>query len=155
MHGKVAELDAGALAPTVDELQDIQERVEKVGAFAFLNFATDTSDPARGALLQKVEERATAVGTELIFFELEWAAVPDERADELLADAALERWRHFLEAARRFRPHLLTEPEEKVVAEKSVTGRSAWVRLFSQVTDATRVELDGQEMNLEEATRKA
>ena len=151
LHGKVADLDAAGLAAGVDELQEIQERVEKVGAFAYLNFATDTGDPARGALLQKVEERATAVGTELIFFELEWAAVPDERAEELLADAALDRWRHFLKSARRFRPHLLSEPEEKVVAEKSVTGRSAWVRLFTQVTDATRVDLDGQRMNLEEA----
>src|SRR5439155_13899328 len=145
------DLDAAGLAAAVDELQGIQERVEKVGAFAYLNFATDTGDPARGAVLQKVEERATAVGTELIFFELEWAAVPDERAEELLADPALDRWRHFLKSARRFRPHLLSEPEEKVVAEKSVTGRSAWVRLFTQVTDATRVDLDGQRMNLEEA----
>ena len=77
--------------------------------------------------------------------------MPDERADELLADPALDRWRHFLKSARRFRPHLLSEPEEKVVAEKSVTGRSAWVRLFTQVTDATSVELDDQHMNLEEA----
>ena len=150
-HGEVGELGAPALATAVDHLQDIQERVEKAGAFAYLNFATDTSDPERGALLQKVEERATAVGTELIFFELEWAAVPDERADEVLADPTIERWRHFLASARRFRPHLLSEPEEKVVAEKSVTGRSAWVRLFTQVTDATRVDLDGRQTSLEEA----
>src|SRR5207247_7963828 len=151
LHGRVAQLNPFELAHAVDELQDVQERVERVGAFAFLNFATDTSDPARGALLQKVEERSTAVGTELIFFELEWAAVPDERADVLLADPALGRWGHFLASARRFRPHLLSEPEEKVMAEKSVTGRSAWVRLFTQVTDATSVDLDVQKMTLEEA----
>jgi oligoendopeptidase F len=151
LHGKVGELSAADLAAAVDQLQDIQERVEGAGAFAYLNFATDTSDPARGALLQKVEERSTAIGTELIFFELEWAAVPDDAADQLLADPALERWHHFLAAARRFRPHLLSEAEEKVVAEKSVTGRSAWVRLFTQVTDATRVDLDGQQVNLEAA----
>jgi oligoendopeptidase F len=77
--------------------------------------------------------------------------VPDERAEELLADPALETWRHFLRAVRRFRPHLLTEPEEKVVTEKSVTGRSAWVRLFTQVTDAITVDLDGEQATLEQA----
>jgi oligoendopeptidase F len=151
LHGRVAELDAAGLADAVEELQGIQEKVEKAQTFAFLNFATDTSDPPRGALLQHVEEHATSVATEILFFELEWAAVPDERAEELLADPALEKWRHFLRAVRRFRPHLLTEPEEKVVTEKGVTGRSAWVRLFTQVTDAITVDLDGETATLEEA----
>jgi oligoendopeptidase F len=151
LHGKIGDLDAAGLSAAVDELQAIQEKVEKAGTFAFLNFATDTGDPARGAFLQRVQEHATAVATTILFFELEWAAVPDGRADELLADPALERWRHFLKAVRRFRPHLLTEPEEKIVAEKAVTGRSAWVRLFTQVTDAITVDLDGEQATLEQA----
>ena len=152
LHGRVADLDAAALADAVEALQRLQEKVEKAGTFAFLNFATDTGDPARGALLQHVQERATAVSTKVLFFELEWAAVADEKAADLLADHALERWRHFLTAVRRFRPHLLTEPEEKVVTEKSVTGRSAWVRLFTQVTDAITVnERDDGKITLEQA----
>ena len=151
LHGRVAELDPGGLADAVDELQDIQEKVESAQTFAYLDFATDTGDPGRGAFLQEITERATAVATDIVFFELEWAAVPDERADELLADPALDQWRHYLTAARRYRPHLLTEPEEKVVAEKTVTGRSAWVRLFTQVTDAITVDLDGETATLEEA----
>jgi oligoendopeptidase F len=151
LHGKVAELDAAELADAVEELQNIQEKVEKAQTFAYLNFATDTADPERGAFLQHVEEHATDVATSILFFELEWAAVPDERAEELLADPALEEWRHFLSAVRRFRPHLLTEPEEKLVTEKSVTGRSAWVRLFTQVTDSITVDLDGEKATLEQA----
>src|SRR5438445_755441 len=71
-----------------------------------------------------------------------------------LDDPALDKWRHFLRSARRFRPHLLSEPEEKVVAEKSVTGRSAWVRLFTQVTDAITVPFDGADLTLDEALSK-
>src|SRR5438067_10513471 len=115
LHGRVADLDPARLADAVEELQGIQELLEKAQAFAFLNFATDTGDPARGALLQHAEEHATNEATNILFFELEWAAIPDERVDELLADPALERWRHFQASARRFRPHLLTEPEEKVM----------------------------------------
>src|SRR5439155_24590294 len=118
------------------------ERIEKASAFAFLHFATDTADPTRGALLQKVEERSVAVSTQILFFELEWAAVPDGRVAELLDAPDLTRWRHFLEAARRFRPHLLSEPEEKTLTEKSVTARPAVVRLLLQVSDAVRVRLE-------------
>ena len=151
LHGRIGALSAAELASATDELEAINERIDRAGAFAYLRFATDTADPTRGALLQNVEERTTAIATELLFVELEWAAVPDERAAELLADPALAGWRHFLDAARRFRPHLLSEPEEKVLAEKTVTGRSAWSRLFTQVTDAISVELDGQTAQLEEA----
>jgi oligoendopeptidase F len=151
LHGHVADLDAAGLADAVEELQSIQEKVEKAQAFAYLNFATDTGDPERGAFLQHVEEHATDVATKILFFELEWATVPDERAEELMADPALEKWRHFLRAVRRFRPHLLTEPEEKLVTEKAVTGRSAWVRLFTQVTDAITVDLDGEKVTMEQA----
>jgi len=154
LHGKVADLDAPALRDAVERLEALSERVDKVATFAYLNFATDTSDPARGALLQKIGERSTAIGTKVLFFDLEWAAVPDERADELLRDPALEKWDHLLRSARRFRPHLLSEPEEKLVAEKSVTGRSAWVRLFTQVTDAITVPFDGDTLTLDEVMSK-
>ena len=67
------------------ELGAIYELVGRAGSYAALRFATDTADPARGALLQRVQERGTAIETKLLFFELEWAALDDERAEELLA----------------------------------------------------------------------
>jgi oligoendopeptidase F len=150
-RGAVAQLDAGELAAVMDELATIAELVGRASSYASLRFSVDTTDPARGALLQRVEERATAVNTKILFFDLEWAALPDERAEELLADERLAFCRHHLAAARRYRPHLLTEPEELVMTEKSVTGRSAWGRLFSEQTSTITVELDGDTIGLEEA----
>ena len=69
-----------------------------------------------------MQERGTAIETTLLFFELEWAALPDERAEELLAGEGLEFCRHHLRNVRRYREHLLSEPEEKILAEKSLTG---------------------------------
>src|SRR5207237_7203521 len=108
-----------------------------------LDFATDTTDPARGARMQRVEERATQISTKLLFFELEWAALSDERVETLLADERLLFARHHLWSARRYRPHLLTEPEEVILTEKSVTGRSAWQRLFEEQVSTIEVQLDG------------
>jgi oligoendopeptidase F len=150
-RGAVAQLDAGELVAVMHELGTIGDLVGRASSYASLRFAADTTDPARGALLQRVEERATAVSTKILFFDLEWAALPEERAAELLADERLAFCRHHLAAARRYRPHLLTEPEELVMTEKAVTGRSAWSRLFSEQTSTITVELDGGTVSLEEA----
>src|SRR4051794_12045302 len=152
--GTVAELDAAGLAEAMRQLEAIYELVSRAGSYAHLRFATDTSDPAIGALLQRAQERGTAIETKLLFFELEWAAVPDERAEQILADPALDFCRHHLETIRRYRPHMLSEPEELVMTEKSVTGRSAWSRLFAEVASAIRVGLPEGEVSLEVALSK-
>jgi oligoendopeptidase F len=124
--GKVAEIDGATLAAAVEELGAMFELVGRAGSYASLRFAADTADPANGALMQRVQERATQIETTLLFFDLEWAALDDERAEELLAAEGLDRARHHLRTARRYRPHLLSEPEEKILTEKSVSGRDAW-----------------------------
>jgi oligoendopeptidase F len=150
-HGRIGELDAGELASFMADEAAIGELVGRAGSYANLQFAADTSVPAHGALLQLVEERSTALHTKLLFFELEWAAVDDERAAQLLADERLRPYHHHLEAARRYRPHLLTEPEEKILAEKALSGRKAWGRLFDELTSAICVNLDGDTVPLDAA----
>ncbi|MGO9820503.1 MAG: M3 family oligoendopeptidase [Solirubrobacteraceae bacterium] len=149
--GKVAELDSAALADAMHELGEINELVGRAGSYSSLRFATDTADPARGALLALVQERATTIETKLLFFELEWAELPDERVAELLTDESLSFCRHHLRSARRYRPHLLTEPEEKILAEKSIASQSAWGRLFGEQVANLRVQLDGEELVLDVA----
>lgn len=143
--GRVADLDGPGLAAAVAELAAISELAGRAGNYAMLRFAVDTADPANGALLMRVQEKGTAIETKLLFFDLEWAALPDARAEELLGADGLDLARHHLRTARRYRPHLLTEAEEKIMSEKSVTGGAAWSRLFSEVTSAITVELDGED----------
>ncbi len=149
--GRMSELDGAGLACAMRELAEIHELVGKAGSYASLRFATDTGDPARGALLQRVQERATAIETKLLFFELEWAALDDERVAELLEHDGLDFCRHYLRSVRRYRPHLLSEPEEKVLAEKSISSRSAWSRLFGELTAAIEVPIGDDELALDVA----
>src|SRR3954468_6091296 len=88
--GRLAELDAAGLAEAMRALERIYDLVSRAGSYAHLRFAGDTADPSTGALLQRAQERGTAIETKLLFFELEWAALPDERADELMAAPELE-----------------------------------------------------------------
>ncbi|HEX8206435.1 MAG TPA: M3 family oligoendopeptidase [Solirubrobacteraceae bacterium] len=144
--GRVAELDGPGLEQALRELERIGELGGRAGNYAHLDFSVDTQDPERGALVAKVTERSTAIETKLVFFELEWAGLDDDRVEELLAHEGLGFARHYLRNARRYRPHLLTEPEEKLMAEKSQTGRSAWGRLFAELMSA--VEVDDQPLEV-------
>jgi oligoendopeptidase F len=137
--GRLGELDGAGLERAMRELAAIQELVGRAGTYAGLCFSVDTADPAAGALMQEVQERGTEIETTLLFFELEWAALPDERVEQLLGDERLSFCSHYLRNARRYREHLLSEPEEKILAEKSVTGASAWSRLFDELTSVIEV----------------
>jgi oligoendopeptidase F len=149
-RGRIADLDVDGLVALMTELATIGELAGRAGNYAGLRFAVDTADPATGALMARTEERGTAINNEMIFVELEWAAVPDEQAAALLADPRLEFCRHYLESARRYRPHLLSEPEERILSDKSLTANSAWVRLFSELTSAITVDLEGDTVSLEQ-----
>ena len=143
--GKVAALDGPGLVRAMEELAAISELVGRASCYAMLQFSSDTANPEFGALMQRVQERAVGLQTALQFFELEWAALGDALADKLLATDGLDSSRHHLATARRYRPHLLSEPEERILTEKSVTGASAWSRMFSELTSAIEVQLQGAE----------
>ncbi|WP_320670303.1 M3 family oligoendopeptidase [Patulibacter defluvii] len=144
-QGKVAELDGAGLAAAVAELADLSDLIGRAASYASLKFAEDTTKPEHGALLAKVEERATAVQTKLLFFELEWTALDDDAAEALLGAEGLETARHYLRTVRRYKPHQLSEPEERILAEKQTSSRGAWDRLFDELTSVIEVDLEGQE----------
>ena len=148
-RGRIGGYGAGELVRFMTGLAELHDSLGRAGSYASLRVATDVIDPTRSALMQKVQERATAIRTQLLFFELEWAVLDDERVAELLADERLDFCRHHLEAERRYRRHLLSEPEERILAEKQATGRAAWGRLFSELTSTLEVVLDGEQATLE------
>jgi len=143
-YGKVATLSAAELADAIDERERIESIATRGLYYAHMHFSTNMADPARGALVARLGEKGAGLETQLLFFGLEWAAIDDGPAAQLLEDPALDRWRHWLSSQRVFRPYLLTEPEEKIITEKAVSGVSAWSRLYEEVLGALRVDLDGE-----------
>ncbi len=152
--GRLEELDSDGLAEAMRELAEIQELAARGGYFAALAFSTNTADPQRGALLAHSQEQETAIQTALLFFELQWAELSDERAEQLLAGEGLDFCRHHLRSVRRYRNHLLSEPEEKVLTEKNLTGAGAWTRLFEELTAAIRVSLPGRPRGRDRGPRR-
>jgi oligoendopeptidase F len=143
--GRVAELDSAELAEAMEELGAIHDLAGRAGSYAMLSFSLDTAAPERGARVQRARELGAAIQTELLFFDLEWNKVPDERADELLAAPELGFCAHHLRNLRRYLPHQLSEPEERILTETDVTGRSAFQRMFTEQTSALQIELPDHE----------
>src|SRR5215216_1618651 len=139
--GRLGEIGADELAAAMRELAEIHDMSGRAGSYAMLSFTLDTADPARGALVQKARELGAQIETRLLFFELEWNALPDERAEGLLAGDGLDFCRHHLRNLRRYRPHQLSEPEERVMTELDVTGASAFRRLYTEQLSSIEVEL--------------
>ena len=145
-------VNAPTLLKAVRELESISELTGKLLSFAYLVFAADTAKPGHGAFLQKIQEKATEARKHLMFFELEWVVLDDSKAKALINDGRLSHYRHFLEQERKYKPHRLSEPEEKILDEKANTGSRAFKRLFDEVLNNIRfkVKLDGKLRTLSE-----
>ena len=152
-RGKLASLGPAELAEAVAELEEISELADAAVIFAQLLHAAKSDDPARGRLVAHATERNSAIRNKLVFFELEWVALDEEAAADLMDAPALRRYRHFLETERRFKPHRLSEPEEMLLEQKSNTGSRAFSRLFDEVTGrlVCDVEIDGETRRLNES----
>jgi oligoendopeptidase F len=130
----------------VTELESLSEQMDKPAVYASLLHAAKTDDPARGALLTRVREQRAVINKHLIFFDLEWVQLSVGDARRVLAAPALAKYRHYLEHKRAWKPHYLSEPEEKVLDDKNITGRSAFMRLFDESVSAMQFpfEHDGK-----------
>ena len=149
--GKVATLEPKAFAAMMRELADYEEEAALAEVYAYMLHSQDTQHPAAGRLLARVREASAERGAHMVFFTLELAQVDDAQAAKLYADPEAAVYRHTVEEARKFRPHQLSEQEERVLTDFSPVGTSAWVRLFEELCARIRVGLDGQDMPLDQA----
>ncbi|HET9575438.1 MAG TPA: M3 family oligoendopeptidase, partial [Nitrospira sp.] len=133
-----AKLTSGMPSSDFQSILNISEAVAqssaRLGAYAYLWFSENTKDAKARSFKTHVEERLTALQNRLLFFELWWQGVDDHNAARLMADVS--DLRYHLETIRRYKPHTLSEPEEKIINVKNVTGRSAVNTFYDIVTNA-------------------
>lgn len=113
--------------------EEIATGSSKLGAYAYLWFSENTKNLPARSFKTKVEERLAALQNRLLFFELWWQGVDETNAARLLAGSG--DYRYYLQTIRRFTPHTLSEPEEKIINLKNITGRSALNTLYEVVTN--------------------
>ncbi|MDH5750703.1 MAG: M3 family oligoendopeptidase, partial [Rhodospirillales bacterium] len=146
--GKLAGMDGAALGRAIVEYEELSEILHKVMSYAQLLYAADVSDAERGRFYQSMQERVTKISTDTLFFTLEINRLDEGVLEGQLKDPASAHYAPWLRDVRVFRPHQLSDVEEKLLLEKSVTGKAAWVRLFDETMAALRFDVDGKELAL-------
>lgn len=152
--GRVAELDAEQMKQALQDYEELIEIIGKIGSYAHLIWSTNTNKPEYGKLMQEANELSSVIHQKLVFFDVEWLDVDEERAKKLIESDTLAHYKHYLETSRRYKNHILSEKEEQVLSAKKVTGRSAWNRYFDETMGAARFDLDGEELTQQEVLSK-
>jgi len=150
-EGRLAALSGTELGAAVEAYERFQERIGRIVSYASLVHAGNLSDPEIGRFYQTMQERTNAVSTALLFFTLELNRLEDSDLEAKLTDPALAHYRPWLRDTRAFRPHQLSDEVEKLLHEKHVAGRAAWVRLFDQTIADLRFPFRGKQLTEPEA----
>ena len=134
VRGKLKpDMDADQFLEVVRASESTTRIVNRIYAFAGLSFASDTQDQAAQSLLGRVQQFAAEMQNRTLFFSLWWKDLDEENAERLMSSSG--DYRYFLEEMRHFKPHTLTEPEEKIVNLKDVTGTGALITLYDAITN--------------------
>lgn len=134
----------------VHDLEEGTRLASKLYSFAELSFAANTQDKQVQTLLGRIQQFMAEMENRTIFFTLWWKNLDEANASRLMT--ASGDYLYYLEVMRKFKPHTLSEPEEKVVNLKNVTGKNALVTLYDAITNryVFKVEREGE---LTELTR--
>ncbi len=144
--GRLADLSGDDFAVALAEYERISEILTRALSYAQLTYSGDVVDSANGRFFQGIQERVTGISTHTLFFELEINRLDDAVLEAKLASARAAHYRPWLRDVRVYRPHQLSDELERFVHEKSVSGRSAWTRLFDESMARLRFPLDGEEL---------
>ena len=153
-QGRLAGLDGAALGAATAAYEAIQEALGRVSSYAELVYAGDMSDPAIGRFYQTMQERTTDISAQILFFTLELNRLGGSELKDKMAAPALARYGPWLRDLRASREHDLSDDLERLLHEKQVAGRAAWVRLFDETMAALRFPLDGASLTSAEILNK-
>ena len=143
-------LDPKTLLSAIRKYESIHEMGMRPCLFAYLYHSADTRDHKRNRLLQKVKEKWNEISQILTFFELEIKALPEDSLKNLAVHHDLSKYRHFLLNQIQWKPHALSEAEERIIKQGHLSGRDAFISLYDQFTGALSfsVKIEGKNVEL-------
>jgi len=132
----------------IRELEEITKLVQRIGGFAELWFTEDTQNQSAQAMVAKIEQLSAEVSNRVLFFSIWWKSLDNKTAKHLMKGTG--DYFYWLEEMRHFKPYTLTEPEEKIVNIKDVTGSNALITLYDAFTNryTYNINVDGEDREL-------
>jgi oligoendopeptidase F len=151
---RVGKLEPESFKKALEGLEEIYDLIGRMGSYAHLIWSTNTTDPSYGKLMSDITDLSSTVSQKLVFFDVEWLKIPEDKANDLINNDLLKKYKHYLETSRLFKPYTLEEEQEQIMTAKSVTSRQAWTRFFDETMGSARFVLDGEELTEQELLSK-
>jgi len=148
LKNKLKFLNGEAFYNVLVEYEFLEEKMARLGSYAFLKYAEDSSKKENVSFYQATLENLTKFSSHLLFLPLEINKLSNvELNQKYLKFPKLQKYKSYLSDLREFKKHQLDEVSEKIFLDKSLTGRQAWVRLFSETINNMEFEFNGQNLN--------
>lgn len=132
-RGRVGE-SAQVLREVCELEVEVGKEAERLQSYAFLKASEDLSNSHYQGLTQRYLHLATRLNEAGSFIAPEIQAIPKRKIEAFLRDPVLEPFRLQLERLLRYRPHILSVGEERILAmQGEVVGTAS--KVFSQLTN--------------------
>lgn len=145
--GRLAELSADEFYTAIKEIEKRSKLSGRLGGFAYLNMVTQMKNTAAVAFYQSIEEKMTDYVKPIVFFSIEFNQLPQAKINEWLKDKRIKEYKYWIKRLRKFKDYELTEPEEQIFVEKSITSGEAWVRLYEETSSRLVYTVNGKKYN--------
>ena len=149
--GRVADLDGEELGGLIARYEAVQETLGRLTSYAYLVYCTAMDDAGTAQFFQTVREETTTIESRLLFLTLELNRIEDDALAPKLQAPALGRYAPWVRDVRSFRPFQLSDEVERLLHEKQVAGRAAWMRLFDETMAALRFPVRGEALTSADA----
>ena len=107
---------------------------ERIGYYAFLRYAEDAGDSSNQSRYGLVMQAETEFSAAISYIDPEIQAIPDEVMSAYLLDSRIAEYSIMLKKILRFKPHVLTASEERLLALQGEAA-SAPQKAFEALTD--------------------
>lgn len=128
----------------VKELEQLRIITGKLGTYPQLKFAENSGDQEAAALSSRVETFLVKISNRLLFFNLWFKSLPENKANELIRSSG--KYHYFLETLRRTKPYTLQENEEKIINIKDINGVSALNSVYDILTSQFEYTFEGKKL---------
>lgn len=142
------EMDIEEFFEAISLSESIVLDLSKLSQYGFLKFSSNTQDSEATTFMGKIDQLAAEIQNQLLFFSLWWKSLEDDEAVKFMTRAG--KYEYYLKQLRNFKPFTLTEPEEKIMNIKNVTGSSALYNIYEAFTNqfTFTLTIDGEEKQL-------
>ena len=144
---KITKLSPSQLLKAIIELENIDIKIDKIMSYAHLLVAEDGNNEKNKIFYQQMQEQITNIASSIVFFSLELNEVSNAKLNNIYADKKLEPYKNWIKNIRKFKPYQLDVKTEKLLQEKSITSRSAWVRLFDDTIASLKFPFKGKNLS--------